>query len=70
VVGRLEGSPVDKSGCERWVCLYCHSPIVEAERRQAPKVILGGMRVGRAHPACKALAVYLERLIRDEEAKA
>jgi hypothetical protein len=41
----------------KWLCLYCGQPIAEPERRAAPKVILGGMRVGRAHPACKAQAI-------------
>ncbi len=44
-------------GHERWLCLYCGQPITEPERRAAPKVLLPGLRVGRAHPACKAQAI-------------
>ncbi len=44
-------------GHEKWTCLYCGQPIAEPERRTAPKVLLPGLRVGRAHPACKAQAI-------------
>lgn len=41
----------------KWVCLYCRLPIVEADRARAVKALLGGTKVGRAHPACKARAI-------------